>query len=194
VDVIAPIFAWIESNECWINFPPINWYSDDIQCYDLQETGASTISRGLMSTTLGVRPAGHFKPMELEASKPPLDTRKQARTRGTVVQEQLRNWAWWLAGYVGPPVQDKAASCGRVTMFQTKYGTDTIPNTSQTSLRARGWRKLLETCLHFRAWFSKPPTSNIPTILNTLLHSVLKSPQTGTSPSLKKRTNWLPNR
>jgi hypothetical protein len=46
------------------------------------------------------------------------------------------------------------------TMFQTKYGTDTIPNTSQTSLRARGWRKLLETCLHFRAWFLKPPTSN----------------------------------
>jgi hypothetical protein len=26
------------------------------------------------------------------------------------VKESLRNWAWWLAGYVGPPVQDKAAS------------------------------------------------------------------------------------
>ena len=46
----------------------------------------------------------------VNASKHPLDTRKQARTRGTMVQEQLRNWAWWLAGYVGPPVQDKAAS------------------------------------------------------------------------------------
>ena len=43
-----------------------------------------------------------------------MDTREQTRTRGTVVQEsvkeQLRNWAWYLAGYVGPPVQDKAAS------------------------------------------------------------------------------------
>ncbi len=25
-------------------------------------------------------------------------------------EDLLRNWAWWLAGYVGPPVQDKAAS------------------------------------------------------------------------------------
>ena len=43
-----------------------------------------------------------------------MDTSEQTRTRGTVVQEpvkeSLRNWAWWLAGYVGPPVQDKAAS------------------------------------------------------------------------------------
>jgi hypothetical protein len=60
------------------------------------------------------------------------------------------------------------------TMFQTKYGTDTIPNTSQISLRARGWRKLLETCLHFRAWFSKPPTSNIPIIWNTAIAQRLK--------------------
>ena len=27
-----------------------------------------------------------------------------------MVQDELRNWAWYLAGYVGPPVQDKAAS------------------------------------------------------------------------------------
>ena len=27
-----------------------------------------------------------------------------------MVQDELRNWAWWCAGYVGPPVQDKAAS------------------------------------------------------------------------------------
>jgi hypothetical protein len=38
VDVIAPIFAYI-TMDAWINFPPINWYSDDIQCYDLQQTG-----------------------------------------------------------------------------------------------------------------------------------------------------------
>ena len=38
VDVIAPICAWIEAKN-WIDFAPINWYSDDIQCLDMQEKG-----------------------------------------------------------------------------------------------------------------------------------------------------------
>ena len=38
VDVIAPIFAHI-TKDAWINFPPLNWFSDDIQCLDLQSTG-----------------------------------------------------------------------------------------------------------------------------------------------------------
>ncbi len=38
VDVIAPICAWIEAKN-WVDFPPINWYSDDIQCLDMQEKG-----------------------------------------------------------------------------------------------------------------------------------------------------------
>jgi hypothetical protein len=38
VDVIAPICAWIEAKN-WVDFPPINWYSDDIQCIDMQEKG-----------------------------------------------------------------------------------------------------------------------------------------------------------
>lgn len=38
VDVIAPIFAYIHKNN-WISFPPINWYSDDIQCLDMKQTG-----------------------------------------------------------------------------------------------------------------------------------------------------------
>lgn len=38
VDVIAPICAWIESKN-WIDFPPINWYSDDVQCIDMQKKG-----------------------------------------------------------------------------------------------------------------------------------------------------------
>ena len=37
-DVIAPICAWV-SKEAWVDFPPINWYSDDIQCLDMQATG-----------------------------------------------------------------------------------------------------------------------------------------------------------
>ena len=39
-----------------------------------------------------------------------MDTSQQTRTCGAMVQDDLKNWAWWLAGYVGPPVQDKAAS------------------------------------------------------------------------------------
>lgn len=39
-DVISPIFAWINSEafaKC--QFPPLNWYSDDVQCSDLEELG-----------------------------------------------------------------------------------------------------------------------------------------------------------
>lgn len=40
VPVIAPILAWI-SREAFIDapFPPLNWYSDDIQCFDLTKKG-----------------------------------------------------------------------------------------------------------------------------------------------------------
>jgi hypothetical protein len=34
VEVIAPIFAYIQKS-AWVDFPPINWYSDDIQCMDM---------------------------------------------------------------------------------------------------------------------------------------------------------------
>jgi hypothetical protein len=55
VDVIAPICAWIESKN-WVDFPPINWYSDDIQCIDMQKKGLKHyISAGLMSTMSGAR-------------------------------------------------------------------------------------------------------------------------------------------
>lgn len=39
-DVISPIFAFINSEafaKC--PFPPLNWYSDDVQCSDLEELG-----------------------------------------------------------------------------------------------------------------------------------------------------------
>ena len=39
-----------------------------------------------------------------------MDTTESPRTCGAMVQDELKNWAWWCAGYVGPPVQDKAAS------------------------------------------------------------------------------------
>lgn len=37
-EVIAPICGYI-SREAWVDFPPINWYSDDIQCLDISKKG-----------------------------------------------------------------------------------------------------------------------------------------------------------
>ena len=33
--VIAPICAWIH-RDSWVDFPPINWFSDDVQCLDMK--------------------------------------------------------------------------------------------------------------------------------------------------------------
>lgn len=37
-DIIAPFFGWV-SRKAWVDFPPLNWYSDDIQCIDMTEKG-----------------------------------------------------------------------------------------------------------------------------------------------------------
>jgi len=36
--VIAPICAYIQK-PAWVDFPPINWFSDDIQCHDMSQQG-----------------------------------------------------------------------------------------------------------------------------------------------------------
>lgn len=38
VPVVSPLFGYI-SKEAWVDFPPINWYSDDIQCLDIGQKG-----------------------------------------------------------------------------------------------------------------------------------------------------------
>ena len=39
-EVISPIFAWIHGDAFKeANFPPLNWYSDDVQCMDLNAKG-----------------------------------------------------------------------------------------------------------------------------------------------------------
>jgi len=38
VDVIAPFFSYIKRN-AWIPFPPLNWYSDDVQCLEMKKMG-----------------------------------------------------------------------------------------------------------------------------------------------------------
>ncbi len=38
VGVVSPILA-VYSAEAWIDFPEINWFSDDVQCYDIRQAG-----------------------------------------------------------------------------------------------------------------------------------------------------------
>ena len=37
-DVIAPICSYIHK-DAWVDFPPLNWYSDDVNCLDIQKKG-----------------------------------------------------------------------------------------------------------------------------------------------------------
>lgn len=38
VQVVSPLFGYI-SKEAWVDFPPINWYSDDVQSIDISKKG-----------------------------------------------------------------------------------------------------------------------------------------------------------
>lgn len=38
VSVVSPLFGYI-SKQAWVDFPPINWYSDDIQSIDMGANG-----------------------------------------------------------------------------------------------------------------------------------------------------------
>jgi hypothetical protein len=38
VEIISPLFAYI-SKDAWVDFKPINWYSDDIQCLEMVSMG-----------------------------------------------------------------------------------------------------------------------------------------------------------
>jgi len=38
VPVVSPLFGYV-SKEAWVDFPPINWYSDDIQSIDMSANG-----------------------------------------------------------------------------------------------------------------------------------------------------------
>jgi hypothetical protein len=34
----SPLFGYV-TKQAWVNYPPINWYSDDIQCMDMENEG-----------------------------------------------------------------------------------------------------------------------------------------------------------
>lgn len=37
-DQVSPLFGYV-SKEAWVNYPPINWYSDDVQCLEMLTNG-----------------------------------------------------------------------------------------------------------------------------------------------------------
>jgi hypothetical protein len=80
------------------------------------------------------------------------------------------------------------------TMFQTKYGTDTIPKYEPDQLAGERMEEIVRNLPTFSRMVLKAAYVQYPYHLGTQLsRSVLKSPRTGTSRSLKKRTNWLLN-
>ena len=76
--VIAPICAWIH-RDAWVDFPPINWFSDDVQCLDMKRR--HFISRAYVhhvgSQTCGQDAQRCYKDAEpwLRANRPELHAR-----------------------------------------------------------------------------------------------------------------------
>jgi len=57
-DQVSPLFAYV-SKEAWVDYPPINWYSDDVQCLEMMSIGyRNFISRAYVhhagSQTIGM--------------------------------------------------------------------------------------------------------------------------------------------
>ena len=57
-DVIAPICGYIHK-DAWIDFPPINWYSDDIQCLDMTAKGLRHFISRAYVHHVGSQTCGH---------------------------------------------------------------------------------------------------------------------------------------
>lgn len=75
-DVISPLFAYIHK-DAWIDFPSINWYSDDVQCLKMRYKGlANFVSRSYVhhvgSSTIGMDHAkNHQEAMDWMKTREP---------------------------------------------------------------------------------------------------------------------------
>ena len=68
-DVIAPICSYI-SKDAWVDFPPLNWYSDDVQCLDIQKKGSQhAISRAYVHH-VGSQTCGFNAKELIQSAKP----------------------------------------------------------------------------------------------------------------------------
>jgi hypothetical protein len=69
VDIIAPICAYIHK-EAWVPFPPLNWYSDDVQSLDVIEKNFTNwISRAYVHH-VGSQTCGFDEQSLIQSAKP----------------------------------------------------------------------------------------------------------------------------
>jgi len=69
VDIIAPICAYIHK-ETWVPFPPLNWYSDDVQSLDVIEKNFTNwISRAYVHH-VGSQTCGFDEQSLIQSAKP----------------------------------------------------------------------------------------------------------------------------
>ena len=68
-DVIAPICAYIHKKD-WIDFPPLNWYSDDVNCLDLQKAGKRHFISRAYVHHVGSQTCGFDAKNLIESAKP----------------------------------------------------------------------------------------------------------------------------
>ena len=68
-DVIAPICGYV-SKAAWIDFPPLNWYSDDIQCLDMQKAGKRHFVSRAYVHHVGSQTCGFDGKNLIESAKP----------------------------------------------------------------------------------------------------------------------------
>lgn len=69
---ISPIFAWLSREafqESW-GFPPLNWYSDDVICYDMEKLGYKHFISKSYIHHVGSNTIGHDHKHLTEAAKP----------------------------------------------------------------------------------------------------------------------------
>ena len=68
-DIIAPICAYIHK-DAWIPFPPLNWYSDDIQCLDMTSKGLRHFISRAYVHHVGSQTCGHDAAKCINDAKP----------------------------------------------------------------------------------------------------------------------------
>lgn len=82
---VSPLFAYI-NRQAWVDYAPINWYSDDIQCMDMAANGYEHfVSRAYVhhvgSQTIGMdNNKNHLEPQEwIKANRPDMYERFYAQ-------------------------------------------------------------------------------------------------------------------
>ena len=68
-DIIAPICAYIHKSD-WIDFLPLNWYSDDVQCLDMQKAGKRHFVSRAYVHHVGSQTCGFDATNLIESAKP----------------------------------------------------------------------------------------------------------------------------